>query len=150
MKELIIIISGIWKFAATFPVAILVFKMSIPETLLYTNIGGLIGIALFTLTSKGIIHIFDILLPRIFRRERKPKKVFTKGSRRIIRIKSKYGLPGIVILTHVLLSIPVGAFLITKYYGKKRLNYLYLFFGQLAWSLIFTLFYTKIKILLPA
>lgn len=55
MIELIIIVSGTWKFAATSPVAIYLFKMSFSETILYTNIGGIIGIAVFTLFSKGLL-----------------------------------------------------------------------------------------------
>jgi len=149
MKELIIIVSCTWKFAATFPVAVYFFKMSFLEIILYTNIGGFIGILLFALASKGIIHIFDHVFPVLFRRNKKPKKVFTKKNRRIIKLKTKYGLPGIVILTHVLLSIPIGVFLLTKYYGSKKVNYLYLALGQIAWSLIFTFVYMKIYDVIP-
>jgi hypothetical protein len=149
MKELLIIISSTWKFAATFPVAVFAFKMSFMETLLYTNIGGIIGIVVFSLASKGIIHIFDFLFPKAFRKGRKPKKIFTKRNRRIIKIKLRFGLPGIILLTHVLLSIPVGVFLLTKYYGSKIRSYFYLVAGQLAWSVIFTFFFTKVYTLIP-
>lgn len=149
MKELIIIFSCTWKFAATFPVAVYLFKMSFLETILYTNIGGFIGMIVFALASKGIIHIFDHLFSVLFRRNKKPKKIFTKINRRIIKIKTKYGLPGIIILTHVLLSIPIGVFLLTKYYGSKKINYLYLALGQMAWSLIFTFVYMKLYEFIP-
>ncbi len=149
MKEFLIIISSTWKFAATFPFAVFAFKMSFLETLLYTNIGGFTGIFVFSLASKGIIHVFNFFFPDIFRKDRKPKKVFSKRNRRIIKIKMRYGLPGIVLLTHVLLSIPVGVFLLTKYYGNKMSSYLYLVVGQLGWSLIFTLFYTEVYNLIP-
>ena len=144
MKEFIIILSSTWKFAATFPVAVFAFNMTFFETVLYTNIGGFIGIVVFLLASKGIIHVFNFLFHGVFSRKRKPKKVFTRRNRQIIKIRQHYGLPGIVILTHVLLSIPVGVFLLTKFYGTKKASFIYLAMGQLAWSLIFTFFYTNI------
>jgi len=148
VKELVIIISSTWKFAATFPVAVYIFKMSFLETILYTNIGGLIGIVVFALVSKGIIRILDIFLPSAFRRNKKHQKIFTKRNRQFVTIKNKYGLPGIIILTHVILSIPVGVFLNTKYYGKNKASYLYLVLGQIAWSLVYTFFYIKVKTLI--
>lgn len=103
----------------------------------------------FTLASKGILRLFDLLLPAFFRKRTKRKKVFTKRNRRIIKIKNNFGLPGIVILTHVLLSIPVGVFLNTKYYGNNKWSYFYLAAGQVVWSLIFTFFFTKLHTSLP-
>lgn len=144
MKELVVIFSSAWKFAATFPVAIYLFKMSHFETILYTNIGGIIGIIAFTLISKGIIRAYNILCPNRFWCRMKPRRVFTKKNRLIIKIKQKYGLFGIILLTHVLLSIPVGVFLNTKYYGKKKASYLFLFLAQIAWSFLFTFLFTEI------
>ena len=55
MKEFLIILSASWKFAATFPVAVLVFDLSFFKTLLYTNIGGLMRIIIAAMASKGIM-----------------------------------------------------------------------------------------------
>jgi hypothetical protein len=145
MKELIIIVSSTWKFAATFPIAIYLFKMSFLETILYTNIGGFIGVVVFMMLSKGLIKIFDAFWPKKLKCKRKSSKVFTRRNRRLILLKNKYGLPGIVILTPVLLSIPLGVFLNTKYYGHKKMSYLYLLLGQIGWSFIYTFVYTQVK-----
>lgn len=145
MKELIVILSATWKFAATFPIAVYAFKMSFFETILYTNIGGLLGILFFTLLSKGLLKMFDALWPKKWRCKKKHHKTFTKRNRRLVILKKKYGLPGIVILTPVLLSIPVGVFLNTKYYGKQKSSYLFLFLGQIVWSFIYTIVLIKIK-----
>lgn len=146
MEELFIILSGTWKFAATFPVAIYLFKMSFFETILYTNLGGLAGIAIFTLISNGFLRVFAFLIPVIKTNTGKPKKVFTRRNRRLVALKKKYGMTGIIVLTPVLLSIPVGVFLNTKYYGQRKISYLYLFLGQVVWSFIFTIIYTQAKI----
>jgi len=83
MKELIIIISSTWKFAAAFPVAVFLFNMSFFETILYTNIGGLLGIVLFTLASKGVIKLFDVFLPLVFRKKKQTQKNIYKAEQTI-------------------------------------------------------------------
>jgi hypothetical protein len=145
MKELIIMVSSTWKFAATFPLAILLLNMSFFETILYTNIGGLLGIIIFTVISKVLIKFWDSFWLKKPASRKEPKKVFTWRNRRLIYLKNNFGLPGIVILTPVLLSIPVGVFLITKYFGQKKMSYLYLLAGQITWSFIYTLMYTRVK-----
>jgi hypothetical protein len=145
MKELIIIISCTWKFAATFPVAIYVFKMSFAETILYTNIGGIIGIAAFTFFSKGLLRMGNVIFPKRDPSKRRTIKIFTRRNRRIIFLKNKFGLHGIVVLTPALLSIPIGVFLITRYFGRKKIIYLYLFAVQVIWSFVYTIVYTSLK-----
>lgn len=145
MKEFIIIISSTWKFAATFPVAVYLFKMSFFETVLYTNIGGLLGVMFFIFSSKSVIRLYETLMPKNRRNKKKPKKIFTKKNRRLVTIRKKYGLPGIVFLTPVLLSIPIGSFLVVKYYGKVKKAFLYLIISNAAWSLVYTLIYIKMR-----
>jgi hypothetical protein len=144
---LIIILSSTWKFAATFPFAVYVFNMSFFQTIVYTNIGGLFGIIIFGFLSKGLIKLYIAFCPEMLKRKRKTIKKFTSWNRRLVWLKAKYGLYGIVFLTPVLLSIPVGTFLVTKYYRHNKLSYLYLLFSQLIWSVIYTFFYIKIKAL---
>jgi hypothetical protein len=148
MKELTVIAFSTWKFAATFPVAVYAFKMSFFETILYTNIGGLIGIIVFAFLSKGILKIIKLLCPVKSNDSKKSKKIFTRRNKRIIFLKNKFALPGILILTPVLLSIPVGVFIVTKYFGRKNINYLYLLLVQFLWSVIYTTIYFNVKIAL--
>jgi hypothetical protein len=145
MKELTIILFCTWKFAAMFPVAILAMKMSFFETIIYTNIGGALGAVIFTFFSGILIKTWNRYLPEIFKCQKKPKKVFTKRKRFLVKVKAKYGLAGIVILTPLLLSIPVGSFLIAKYYGRKKINIAWLISGQVVWSFIYTYLYIQVK-----
>lgn len=144
MKEIIVIASSTWKFAATFPVAICVFQMSFIKTLLLTNAGGLIGIVIFALISKGVIRLIDLYRSDKDQKKKQNKKIFTRKNRRFVRIINNYGFPGIVVLTPVLLSIPVGVYLNTKYYSGKKFSYFYIFLGQIGWSFIYAVFYMKI------
>lgn len=143
MRELTVILFCTWKFAATFPVAIYLMKMSVAETLLYTNIGGILGAFIFLNFSRFLIRTWERYSPG---RKRK-KMIFSPSSRKFVRIKMKYGLPGIVILSPVILSIPVGAFLAAKYYGTNVKVLTWLVGGQFFWSVIYTLFYTHVKAL---
>ena len=141
---LTILLSAV-KFAMTFPIAILQFQFSFLETVLWTNIGGLAGIYFFAFLSEKLIAWWN----RTFRRSRSPatskaqkdKRVFTRRNRRIVFIKQKYGLIGIAISTPFLLSIPVGTFLVVRYYRHTRTRFLYLIAANLIWSVIYTGFY---------
>jgi len=145
MKELTVIFFCTWKFAATFPVAVYIMKMSVTETLIYTNIGGILGAVAFFYFSDFLIKMFTKYWPESLTIRRKKRKVFTKATRRFVTIKIKYGLPGIVLLSPVILSIPLGAFLAAKYYGSKPKTIMWLIAGQVFWSLIYTFFYTQVK-----
>jgi len=145
MKELTIIFFSSWKFAATFPLAIYAMKMSTTETLVYTNAGGIIGVLVFVFFSDMLLKAYNRYWPASLKFKKKTRVVFTKRNRRLVSIKKKYGLSGIVILSPLILSIPIGAFLTVKYYGKKKANILWLIAGQIFWSAIYTLFYTRIR-----
>ncbi len=141
MDRIIIALLSSFKFAATFPIAVV--RLSYAETLLWTNIGGAFGVLIFSGISKMILglwqHSFLKINPN--KRKNKEKKTFTRRSRRLIRIKSKYGFPGIVLLNPVILSIPVAAFLVVRYYRHVKYKYFYLILGLVGWSLIYTVFY---------
>ncbi len=147
MDILITILLGSFKFAMTFPLAILEFHFSFFETILWINIGGVAGVLFFSILSDNIIQWFNRkVMPRRYRNRKRPaekahKKVFTKRNRRIIKIRQKYGLWGIAATTPVLLSIPVGAFLAVRYYSHSRSRYLWLIGSNLVWSFIYTSFY---------
>jgi hypothetical protein len=145
IEIILTIISSAVKFAMTFPLAVLQFKFTFPETILWTNLGGLAGIYFFAFLSSKLIawwnRVFGVKKNRRSGSER-DKKIFTKKNRRIVRIKQKYGLPGIALTTPLLLSIPVGTFLVVRYYRTHPARFIYLIVSNLIWSVIYTAFYT--------
>ncbi|MGC9341125.1 MAG: hypothetical protein ACP5E3_00340 [Bacteroidales bacterium] len=113
-----------------------------------TNTGGLLGIFLFAFLSEQLNYFWRNFIVRNFQKhfrskpyQPRQKKIFTRRSRRIVGIKSKYGLAGIAFTTPVLLSIPVGAFLVVRYFGKQTNRFFYLAGANLIWSIIYVLFY---------
>jgi len=53
-------------------------------------------------------------------KRKKNKKVFTRRNKFFVKARRNYGMWGIVILIPIALSIPVGAFLLRKYYGHRK------------------------------
>lgn len=129
----------------TFPLAIMEFRFNFIETIIWTNLGGILGIYFFAYLSEKIIYLWNYYFrkePPVKRRKKESgKPVFNRRNRRIVTIKNKYGLPGIALATPILLSIPVGVFIVVRYFGKKKYRFLYMVGGNFVWSLIYTLFY---------
>ena len=145
VQILLTILFSSFKFAATFPLVIIQFEFSFAETILWTNVGGIAGIYFFAFLSGKIISWWKRTFRKsnrsILKDEQQSKKIFTRKNRRIVRVKTKYGLIGIALITPFLLSIPVGVFLVVRYYHSSRARFLYLIGANLVWSLIYTGFY---------
>ena len=145
LEILLTILFSSFKFAATFPLVIIQFESSFLETIFWTNVGGIAGIYFFAFLSERLISWWKGTFRRSNRKiledEQQVKKIFTRRNRRIVKTKMKYGLAGIAMITPFLLSIPVGVFLVVRYYNNSRYKFTYLIAANLFWSLIYTAFY---------
>jgi len=145
LQILLTILFSSFKFAATFPLVIIQFEFSFVETILWTNVGGIAGIYFFAFLSGKLLSWWKRAFRRSNRKiltdEQQVKKIFTRRNRRIVRIKQKYGLMGIALITPFLLSIPVGVFLVVRYYRTSKTKFLYLISANVIWSVIYTGFY---------
>ncbi len=155
LKLLIIFVLSSVKFLLAPPLS---FGMGLSyiQTLASTSAGGIMGVILFFYLSRVIIGLYDKyvrkyvhagihslagrlqvkhLADRYFPLHRK-KKVFTFQNRLFVRIRKNYGFFGIVLLTPVLLSIPIGTFLAARFYPKRKYTLLYLSASVIIWSFI--------------
>ena len=116
----------------------LILNLGIWETLLALEIGGIAGYLFFFYLSHIVLEQMSILLNKLYlvtpvkfkvsveewkkqlRGRRKNRKRFTRRNKLIIKTRQRWGMWGIIILTPVLLSIPVGAVLGNKYYSDRR------------------------------
>lgn len=126
------------------------------QTIISTSLGGILGVVLFFYLSRSIISLYDVycrpavhriihliaiklnllhLAEQYFPIKRRIR-VFTYTNRLIVKIRRKYGFVGIVALTPVLLSIPLGSFLVARFYPKKKYVVLYLSASVVFWSLL--------------
>ena len=145
VQILLTILFSSFKFAATFPLVVMQFDFSFAETILWTNVGGIAGIYFFAFLWERLIawwkRTFSKAHPNSIEKEAQTKKIFTRRNRRIVRIKQRNGLIGIAVSTPFLLSIPVGVFLVVRYYHTSRRKFIYLIASNVVWSLIYTAFY---------
>lgn len=145
----VFVVSGLKFIVAPFMSINLGFTYS--QTLVYTAVGGIAGVWFFYHLSHIILaiyhryytlRVFPYLSQTALFRNRfttfKPKKIFSRKSRLLGTIRSRYGLPGIVILTPILLSIPFGTFLAITYYSHHRHILAYLAASVVCWTFILT------------
>lgn len=139
------------KYILTLPYAMLIgveYKYAILSVLT----GGIGGFLLFFYLSKPLIKYVDRMMPHFCRVvpasikqrfqllcNRQPKKLsnrFTRRNRFMVRVKTTYGLWGIIIATPVVLTIPIGAFLANKYYGRRKNVVPYMIMSIVAWGAV--------------
>lgn len=138
--------AAITEFILIFVFAATKFAMAVGYMLLPTTgynyieivgtllIGGSTGVIVFYYFTGWVNLLIDKLIP-----SKKEKKVFTKGNRRFIKIKNKYGLIGISALTPILLSIPLGCFLASRFYADKKTTIPIMLVGIVFWAFILPL-----------
>jgi len=115
------------------PSTVYIAGYSFIETLAITMSGGLSGILVFFYFGELIKYLISKIKIR-----KKTKKTFTKTSRQIVRIKEKYGLIGLVILTPSFLSIPLGSILAAKYFDHDKRTLPWLITSMIIWSFLLT------------
>ena len=147
-----------WKFVTVFltcafffgkagiPSAVAVFKFNFFKVMLASWTGGIFGNIFFTFLSAGILKVIHNY--RAKRNLIHNKRIFTKFNRRVIRVKQKFGLTGIALITPII-GTPVGAFLAERFFKHKRRVIIYLSLSVMVWSLVLyflmLFFYDRVK-----
>lgn len=119
---------------AGIPAAVALFKFSFWKVMLMAVSSAIVGSALFTYMSSTLIkwrHNFRLKHGKIHN-----KKIFTKFNRRIIRIKHRFGLIGIAVITPFV-GIPIGAYIAERFYKDKKRVITYLSTASIIWAIIF-------------
>ncbi len=122
------------------PSAILLFKFNFLKVFLVTTISGCFSNVIFTYFSSALLKWWDAYKQRknLFAK----KKIFTKGNRRIIKVKNRFGLKGLAFITPIFPGIPIGAFIAERFYKDKFKVIMYLNVSVVFWSLtLYFLFY---------
>lgn len=152
-KILTLLLFSAVKFIWAFPLARYEFRFHIAETFLITTAGGFLGVLFFSFIWDFLIsmwfkvyhnmvnhHIGEKFVPQFLKkRYSRKKQVFTRKNKRYVKVKQKFGIIGIAVLTPVLFSIPIGTFLAIRFYKRKMSTMVYLFGSVCFWSLIICL-----------
>ncbi len=152
IKFLHVILLASVKYFFTLPYALLI-GLEYKQAIVAVLIGGIGGFLFFYYLSKPIIRGLDFMWPYLCRmmlpvyraryksycerrKSRKPSKIFSRKSRMIGKIRSTYGFWGIVFATPFILTIPVGAFLASKYYSRRKHIVLYMIMSIVGWEIV--------------
>ena len=144
------------KYVLTFPYALLI-GLNYQQTIISVTLGGIAGFFFFYHFSGFALRQFHHVktfvwkcTPRFlcfkyrqlvaWRKRTTGERVFTKRSRFIAKFRAKYGLFGIVVASPIILSLPIGAFLLNKYYPKHKLAMPYMVISILSWTAVFVAF----------
>ena len=126
---------------AGMPAAMLLFEGDFRLVIPVSIIGGISGNIFFTHLSSVILKkIHDY---RLSKNKIHSRRIFTKGTRRIITIKNKFGLAGLAFISPAILSIPLGTFIAERFYKNKTKIILYFNLSVIFWS--FTFYYLLLK-----
>lgn len=127
----LIIFSGLKFFFA--PSTVYLSGYSYFETIAITSTGGILTVLVFFYFGEALKIIFSSR-----RKKKKEKMKFTKSNRRFIKIKTKYGLIGLAILTPCFFSVPLGSLLAARYFDEDKRTLPFLFTSVILWSFILT------------
>jgi hypothetical protein len=115
---------------------------------------GIIGFLLYYYFFRFILKEMAILWPKVYKftpalfkvrfelwRSRRRQKMltrrkFTYMNKFIVRIRKRYGMWGIIVLSPVILSIPIGALLGTKYFPHRHSFIPYMILSISVWGVI--------------
>lgn len=142
------------KYFFTLPYAMII-GLDYKQAIIAVLIGGIGGFLFFYYLRKPIVLGFNFLIhnfcrfsPPVYRirykmycdklKPKKKLKIFSRKSRIIAKIKSSYGLWGIVLATPLFLTIPLGAFLASKYYSRRKHIVLYMILSIVGWAVVLT------------
>jgi len=148
-KILHVILLASVKYILTLPYAMII-GLEYKQAIFAVLVGGIGGFLFFYYLSKPVFRAVDRFWPIICKNgppvirakykvwcERKllrQTKVFSRRNRTIAKIKNTYGLWGIVLITPLFLTIPLGAFLASKYYSRRRYIVGYMILSIVGWA----------------
>ncbi|MDZ4838462.1 MAG: hypothetical protein SGJ04_00500 [Bacteroidota bacterium] len=114
------------------------FNLGYWQSILLTVAGGMMGVVVFAYLDKPIVRGWR----KIFPAKISTKTKINKKSRMLVRIKKRYGLAGIALLTPIILQVPIGTMLAMRMIGNIRKVLIAMFISFSIYSCIaMTIFY---------
>jgi len=137
LKILIVISLSGFKFLIASPLSAYQYDFNFIQTLIFSIVGGVIGIFLFSALSNKINKLFP--------KKNKVKRTKKRGIKEAITIKTarKYGVYGIAAITPILLSIPIGTLIALRFFPEKKKTIPILMSSVVIWSLILSIVLTS-------
>lgn len=131
------------------PGAAIASGFSLEKTLVVTSCGGCSGVLFFYYTGFLLTEKVGDLLRKIkILPKEKPvreKKIFTGRRRFVMRVRQRFGMIGLIVLTPVVISIPVGSVVSARFYRESRFMLPLLLLSVVLWCFVLTYFSVSVK-----
>jgi hypothetical protein len=115
----LILLSSVKFFIVPF-LSVNFYEYNFLTSVLINTAGGIIGSTFFFKSSYFFVQrSIRRRIKRIKDGKAKPKRIFTRTNRYIVRIKNTMGMYGLALITPALISIPIGSIIAAKYYHLK-------------------------------
>jgi hypothetical protein len=129
-------------------------KLNEWETIFFIEAGGILGFLFFYFFFGFLFKELKLLWPVVYRftpvlfkvrfemwvKRQKTKQInarkFTKRNKMIVQMRRRYGMWGLVILSPIILSIPVGALLGNKYFRHNHHFIPYMILSIVVWGIV--------------
>lgn len=139
VKYSVVFFLSMFKFAGG-PIAGSAFKLQVWETAIFTALGMIASVIIFT-------QLGEVIRNNLRNRLKKKGlyRVFSKKNRRVVRVWRKFGIIGITFLTPLLLT-PIGGTIIALSFGaKRRYIILYMTISAVFWAYPIAYFFYKFE-----
>ncbi len=131
----VILLSSVKFGLGGLPLALAGYHFSFFKTVVTTSFGGILGILVFSFLSEQILKVVNKFVVKWrHKHPKKPAKIFTFKNKMIVRVKQRFGLIGLAILTPTVLSMPLGMLLAKRYFHNNQKVMLYMISSVLFWS----------------
>lgn len=132
-------IAGIWllstvKFVLGGVPLALALGFSFFKTVVVTCTGGFVGVLIFVNLSGWIVNKLKAAREKRDAQRTVKRKVFTRTNKVIVTVKRRFGLPGIALITPLLLSIPIGCFVAVRYFDNRQKIVMWMFLSLVFWA----------------
>lgn len=131
-KYLYVVAISTYKFLFAGPAAV-ASGFNYWETSLSLALGGVIGFFVFYFFSAEIILLFNRVVPK---KRKSISAAKMRRYRRQLKLK-KFGIPLLMIFGPSLLSIPLTAFVVRRWFWKTKYIFVYFCISIVCWAFIF-------------
>ena len=128
------------KFFFFYPAFIVMNDYNFWQSMAFGLSAGFVGSVTFIFAGDLLFRFIDKLKPSTNQNTSTNKKLSFRRRRFLVKLRNVYGLPGIAMLSPVLITIPIGCLLAIKYYRNKTLVLLYFMAAIAFWSAVIFLF----------
>lgn len=115
------------------------------ETIIVTISGGCVGVCFFYFGAGWLFRRAEEKRRKqdeLLKKQGKfvPRKKFTRTNKFVVRIKRRFGLIGLSIVTPAIISIPFGSVILARFYPNWKITIPVLFGFVVFWSFFLTTF----------